>query len=65
MIGQFGLRKEIYFSLDELNKRLKDFEDLQVGKDYSLYEEWISGFNQASEFNTAFVTEYEVGKIYE
>jgi len=38
MIGQFGLRKEIYFSLDELNKRLKDFEDLQVGKDYSLYE---------------------------
>jgi hypothetical protein len=38
MISQFGLRKEIYFSLDELNKRLKDFEDLQVGKDYSLYE---------------------------
>jgi hypothetical protein len=38
MISQFGLRKEIYFSLDELNKRLKDFEDLQAGKDYSLYE---------------------------
>ena len=38
MLGQIGFKKEIFFDVDELNKRLKDFEDLQAGKDYSLYE---------------------------
>lgn len=39
-------------------------EDLSE-EDFELYDKWALGSNEASEFNTAIVKEYKIGKIYE
>lgn len=40
---------------------LEDLSD----DDLELYEKWVIGFNEASNFNSAVVDEYELGRIYE